>query len=356
MSVASLACGAADLYVSPQGHDDDKRSQCSGGSIANPYYTLENAIQCAANGDIIYMRGGEYSYSQVTHVDKSVSIKNYDGESPRILIVGTELPFFAIEGAYDFLFEGISVSGFNVNGQNIPCSSFIYNLPGSALGNVVLNNVNFQNFESYDGYPEKSNVISGMYKELTISNSSFTTTSSYYSPGTHISAGATSFLNIINNQFLQTPITSFIHDVNDRSALATVILSGNTFGVSGSSLVVAHSNSAFIIKDSVFTGNVTGPICSGKSASVSMQRVVFDGSSKPVLITSSGCVASISDSQIINSYAGSYLLQCSGASMSITDSAFVDDENVATCNDCAFVSTNNDLSKIGATRVGTCPL
>jgi hypothetical protein len=74
------------FYVSPQGNDSNP------GSISKPFLTLNKAWSIIFPGDIVYMRGGTYSYNSTTTLlqDKSgtavnpIKIWAYPGEKPVI--------------------------------------------------------------------------------------------------------------------------------------------------------------------------------------------------------------------------------------------------------------------------------
>ena len=58
LSLQYLTLQAATYYVSPTGNDTS-----GNGSISSPWFTLNKAWTVVAAGDIVYMRGGTYSYS-----------------------------------------------------------------------------------------------------------------------------------------------------------------------------------------------------------------------------------------------------------------------------------------------------
>ncbi len=73
---------AAEIFVSSTGDD------WSGiGSIANPYQTIQRACSFVAAGDIIYLRGGTYTYRDYIDTDvdgtatQPITIKNYNNET-----------------------------------------------------------------------------------------------------------------------------------------------------------------------------------------------------------------------------------------------------------------------------------
>jgi len=349
--------GATDIYVSRSG--DDKQSCSTGGTISKPFFSLGTAASCADAGSTIYMRGGDYSYNRVVSLTKSVTIKSVDGENARILIVGLIAPFFAMNGAAKVVIQNIAVSGFNVNGQNIPCQSFIYNFPGASLGSLSLLNVDFQNWESYDSNVDDSNVISGLYKDLTVSNCSFTTSQSYYNPGTHIRAGATDFMIISGNRFVQAARTAFIQDASDKAATGVVTLSNNQFGA-GNSLFIKSGFALYVIQDSAFATDVQGPLCTTKplvagSTLLSLINVTFQKSSKVAVYASGGCTTSIVGSTFADSSMGDALLKCYSSAMAVSNSVFVNDISVSLCSSCNFTSSNNNVDNVGGS-VGSCPL
>jgi hypothetical protein len=73
-------------YVSPNGSDSS-----GDGSISKPYYSLETAWSHVSAGDTIYMRGGNYRYTDTINLEgrsgtssNYINIWNYPGEKPII--------------------------------------------------------------------------------------------------------------------------------------------------------------------------------------------------------------------------------------------------------------------------------
>jgi 6,7-dimethyl-8-ribityllumazine synthase len=70
------------LYVSPTGSDSNP------GTIDEPFYSLQKAVDAAIPGDTIYMRGGTFTYSATVTIAKPatsnspISIVAYTGERP----------------------------------------------------------------------------------------------------------------------------------------------------------------------------------------------------------------------------------------------------------------------------------
>jgi pectate lyase-like protein len=71
-----------NYFVSTTGND------LNPGTIAEPFATIPKAIQAAAAGDVIYVRGGTHSYSQTIRIEKSgiagapIKLLAYPGEHP----------------------------------------------------------------------------------------------------------------------------------------------------------------------------------------------------------------------------------------------------------------------------------
>ncbi|MCX7985140.1 MAG: carbohydrate-binding protein [Bacteroidetes bacterium] len=74
---------ASTIFVSPSGNDE-----LGDGSIENPYYSLQKAVDIAMPGDIIYMRGGTYYYTSTVLISKKGTAQQrfyvlaYSGEKP----------------------------------------------------------------------------------------------------------------------------------------------------------------------------------------------------------------------------------------------------------------------------------
>ncbi len=73
---------AAEIFVSSTGDD-----WSGDGSIGNPYQTIQRACNFVAAGDIIYLRGGTYTYRDYIDTDvdgtatQPITIKNYNNET-----------------------------------------------------------------------------------------------------------------------------------------------------------------------------------------------------------------------------------------------------------------------------------
>lgn len=92
LSLQYLTLQAATYYVSPTGNDTS-----GNGSISSPWFTLNKAWTVVAAGDIVYMRGGTYSYSSSQVLsDKGgsassrITVTAYGTEKP---VVTRKLPF-----------------------------------------------------------------------------------------------------------------------------------------------------------------------------------------------------------------------------------------------------------------------
>lgn len=82
---SSILAGAAKWYCAPTGSD------AGGGTIADPFYSLNHAWTVVQAGDTIYMRGGTYSYTtQQVMTGKNgtsgnmINVWAYPGETPVI--------------------------------------------------------------------------------------------------------------------------------------------------------------------------------------------------------------------------------------------------------------------------------
>jgi hypothetical protein len=122
--MAEAALALHTYYVSPSGNDNNN------GSIDAPFFTLQKAWTVIVAGDLIYMRGGTYTYSaQQGLTGKNGTVSNpimvfaYPGETP-VITRGSTFSrnywhrsgiFFT--GNY-FHWKGIEVKGFaNIDGN-----------------------------------------------------------------------------------------------------------------------------------------------------------------------------------------------------------------------------------------------
>lgn len=92
----------------------------SGADISRPFLTLQKAINRSANSDIIYMRGGKYTYHNVISVNRSgtstnyFTIMNYNGEHP--IIDGTYAPHYNyLNSSLEIKRSGVRISGLQFN-------------------------------------------------------------------------------------------------------------------------------------------------------------------------------------------------------------------------------------------------
>ena len=73
---------SADDFVSPSGNDNNP------GTLVSPFFTLAKAVSVASPGNIIYLRGGTYFYTQTIKIDAPGNATNrtkvlaYPGEHP----------------------------------------------------------------------------------------------------------------------------------------------------------------------------------------------------------------------------------------------------------------------------------
>ena len=81
----SLSVSGATYYLSPSGNDSNP------GTLSQPFFSLNKAWTVVSAGDIIYMRGGTYSYtSQQRLLGKNgtsgnlIKVWAYPGETPVI--------------------------------------------------------------------------------------------------------------------------------------------------------------------------------------------------------------------------------------------------------------------------------
>ncbi len=105
---------AADYYVAPDGSDDNL------GTIAEPFFTLNQAWTVVEAGDLVFVRGGTYLYDQRQRLhDKSGSADSlirvwaYPGETPVISPSSTFPETVGVHVLGDFLhFKGLEIAGF----------------------------------------------------------------------------------------------------------------------------------------------------------------------------------------------------------------------------------------------------
>ena len=124
LSLVCLSLSGTRYYVSPGGKDSNA------GSLSQPFFTLNKAWTVVAAGDIIYVRGGTYSYtSQQRLTGKNGTAANlikiwaYPGETPVITRAGTWSWRDFMAGIYftgNYChFKGLKITGFNQKDTNV---------------------------------------------------------------------------------------------------------------------------------------------------------------------------------------------------------------------------------------------
>lgn len=110
ITFSSFFASAATYYIAPTGSDNNN------GSITTPFATLNKAWTVVAAGDLVYMRGGTYTFtSQQVLAGKNGTASNlikvwaYTGESP-VITFNAVAPGIKLTGNY-INFNGIEVSG-----------------------------------------------------------------------------------------------------------------------------------------------------------------------------------------------------------------------------------------------------
>jgi uncharacterized repeat protein (TIGR02059 family) len=129
----SLTISGATYYVSPGGKDSNP------GSISQPFFTLNKAWTVVSAGDIVYMRGGTYSYTSTQSLSgkngtsgSEIDIYAYPGETPVISRGGG----FSFSGNFKSLvyfsgnyvhWKGIEITGnTQTNGADINVGFYTY--------------------------------------------------------------------------------------------------------------------------------------------------------------------------------------------------------------------------------------
>lgn len=113
----------ATYYLSPNGSDSNP------GTITQPFFTLKKAWSVIAAGDIIYMRGGTYQYSNSQELtgkngtsSSPITVMAYNGEVPIVSKTSSwsysNRAGIYFEGNY-FHWKGITVSGFTQIDNNL---------------------------------------------------------------------------------------------------------------------------------------------------------------------------------------------------------------------------------------------
>lgn len=357
-------------YLSPGGSDIQS---CTTASKLKPFFSISAAFKCSSANDVLLMEGGDYIYKSIVKISHSLTIMADSGQSPVLKLADVREPFIAVAGTgIDLTIKNIAVLGFNVIDENIPSSGFILNFPGAGLANLVISGVSFQNWDSYSDYNTyQTHVIAGLYKSLTVTGCTFSTSASYYSPNTHIKAATTGAMTISNNYFSQPVLVAFILDAAEKTGTGSAVLSGNIFGNTAGaspSLKVLTPYMYWAIQNSLSADDksVLGPIvCSFTSKTTAtssktnllIDQVTFDGSTSAVLQASNGCSVSMTNSTITNSNAYS-LLKCTDSAMAITSTVFKSDSTtyLAQCSNCVFTSSGNVWDTNESSQTPTCPI
>ena len=123
------------------------------------YETLEEAIEAAENGDVIYGNPGTYDISRID-IDKNITIKA--NESGSIIINGNGKKIFTISA--DVILENLTF----INGTATDNGGIIL----ANKGSLVLNNTVFKDIQATSGQGSAIYVSSG-FNNVTIENSSF---------------------------------------------------------------------------------------------------------------------------------------------------------------------------------------
>lgn len=119
----SLNMSGATYYLAPNGSDSNP------GTITQPFLTLKKAWSVIAAGDIVYMRGGTYLYSNSQELtgkngtsSNPITIMAYNNEVP-IVSKASSWSFYNRAGIYFegdyFRWKGIKVSGFTQTDNNL---------------------------------------------------------------------------------------------------------------------------------------------------------------------------------------------------------------------------------------------
>lgn len=356
---------AKNIYLSPNGND---KISCALTSESEPFYSIDSALKCCSNNDTLILKGGEYVYTSVVKVTQSVTIVADDEElMPIIKLVNLRNPFLAVAGSgVQLVIKNLKIIGFSTIGEYIPSAGFILNYPGASLGNVEINGVYFQDFTVYKTQDRETHVISGVYQSLSIIGCSFTSSSSFNIPSTHIKAAVTKTLTISNSYFSQSVYGAYVLDPNEISASGNAIISNNTFAnasVPVTSILVTSSTMTWTVSNSVFTGTgLIGPTCSfpfsQKNTTVLyLDQVTFDGCNNVVLSAENGCGAFMTNSAVINSSANS-LLRCTNSALTVENTVFKGDttQYLASCYNCKFSGSSNIWDSSESAQTPTCPL
>jgi hypothetical protein len=136
----------ADLYVAPDGDDENA------GTASAPLATLQAALERAAAGDLIYMRGGMYQPTEQTHIrvegtaEAPIVIQAQPGES--VTIDGRALPDGDIDGG--------STATWNLDGaKHLRFVGPIHLTHGRGAGVLIQQDTHFVDFvrieSSYNG-------------------------------------------------------------------------------------------------------------------------------------------------------------------------------------------------------------
>ena len=139
-----ITVSSAVLYVSPGGRDTNP------GTIDLPFYTLSKAWAAAFSGDVIYVRGGTYTYSSGTDFrNKNATSANpikiwaYPGEYP-VIDYSNLSPSGQIYGMYLYNVSYIHVKGIRITGISQPHAD----IPQYGLVIANTNNCTFEEMET----------------------------------------------------------------------------------------------------------------------------------------------------------------------------------------------------------------
>ena len=111
----SLTISGATYYVSPAGNDSNP------GSISQPFFTLNKAWSVVSAGDIVYMRGGNYSYT---------STQNLSGKNGTS---GNLIKIWAYPGETPIIKKGSGLTSARQSDGSLPNIDFLHLAPGSRL-------------------------------------------------------------------------------------------------------------------------------------------------------------------------------------------------------------------------------
>ena len=171
----SLSVSGATYYLSPSGNDSNP------GTLSQPFFSLNKAWTVVSAGDIIYMRGGTYSYtSQQRLLGKSgtsgnlIKVWAYPGENP-VITRANSWSWSEFRAGVFFMgnychFKGIQITGFDQRDDFVwtamRCEDFNNNtfefmdFSWSGLGSYMTGSCNnnlFLNCDWHDNYDPYTN-------------------------------------------------------------------------------------------------------------------------------------------------------------------------------------------------------